>query len=396
MIRSFTSLRRFAWTLSRARAWPALACRLLATAAVALFLLSLPACASPSAADSRAAFVDRMVKTHGFARRDVQSILARISHQQPIIAAISRPAEQALLWRDYRKIFLTEQRIAQGLAFWSEHEAALQRASQTYKVEPEVILAIIGVETSYGRNVGKYRVLDALGTLGFGYPPRAEFFLTELENFLLLCREQNLDINSVVGSYAGAMGYGQFIPSSYRNFAVDFSGDGRADIIANPTDAIGSVANYFERHGWQMGAPVALPLTPPGSAFGAVANLGTEPKDSLGELVTRGLTAGALRADEKVVLFKFDGEQGDEYWAGLKNFYVITRYNRSPMYALAVHQLSKAIAAARNAPRPEGETAARNAPRPDGEPAARNAARPVQPSPALQTPALQTTGAAAP
>ncbi len=342
-----------------------------------VLLLGLPACAAPTPANPRDAFVERMVKTHRFARRDVLGILGHISHQQAIIDAISRPAEQALPWRDYRKIFLTEQRITQGLAFWSEHESALQRASQTYKVEPEVILAVIGVETSYGRNVGKYRVLDALGTLGFGYPPRSEFFLTELENFLLLCREQRLDINSVVGSYAGAMGYGQFIPSSYRNFAIDFSGDGRADILTNPTDAIGSVANYFQRHGWQMDAAVALPLTPPASAFGVVANLGTEPKETLGELLTRGLTAGALRTDEKVVLFKFDGEQGDEYWAGLQNFYVITRYNRSPMYALAVLQLSQALSAARNAPlRTDGK-----------EPAALEpAARPAQ----------QTTGAAAP
>ena len=342
-----------------------------------VLLLGLPACAAPTPANPRDAFVERMVKTHRFARRDVLGILGHISHQQAIIDAISRPAEQALPWRDYRKIFLTEQRITQGLAFWSEHESALQRASQTYKVEPEVILAVIGVETSYGRNVGKYRVLDALGTLGFGYPPRSEFFLTELENFLLLCREQRLDINSVVGSYAGAMGYGQFIPSSYRNFAIDFSGDGRADILTNPTDAIGSVANYFQRHGWQMDAAVALPLTPPASAFGVVANLGTEPKETLGELLTRGLTAGALRTDEKVVLFKFDGEQGDEYWAGLQNFYVITRYTRSPMYALAVLQLSQALSAARNAPlRTDGK-----------EPAALEpAARPAQ----------QTTGAAAP
>ncbi len=344
--------------------------------AAIIVLLGLPACVALPSASPRDAFVDRMVKTHGFARRDVLGILRRASHKQAIIDAISRPAEQALPWREYRRIFLTEQRIAQGVAFWSDNEAALQRASQTYKVEPEVIVAIIGVETSYGRNVGKHRVLDALATLGFGYPPRSEFFLTELENFLLLCREQRLDIDSVVGSYAGAMGYGQFIPSSYRNFAVDFSGDGRADILTNPTDAIGSVGNYFQRHGWRMGGSVALPLTPPAAAFAVVANVGTEPKETLGELLTRGLTAGVLGTDAKVALFKFDGEQGDEYWAGLHNFYVITRYNRSPMYALAVLQLSQALAAARSAPRgPEGEAAARSAP---------------------ARPAITTTGATAP
>ena len=315
--------------------------------AAALLLLMLPACAASS--DPRELFVDRMVEKHGFARREVEDVLGDVRFQQSIIDAISRPAEKALPWRDYRKIFLTDARITQGVAFWSENEAVLAQASERFKVEPQVIVAIIGVETSYGRNTGRYRVLDALGTLAFGYPPRSEFFTSELEQFLLLTREQQLDRRAVLGSYAGAMGYGQFISSSYRNFAVDFSGDGRVDIIGNVHDAIGSVANYFQRHGWAAGQPVIVPITAPASAFTALANSGTEPKETLGELSSRALTAGALRPDEKVALFRFDGEQGEEYWAGLQNFHVITRYNRSPMYALAVWQLAQAVQAARQA-----------------------------------------------
>jgi membrane-bound lytic murein transglycosylase B len=315
--------------------------------AAAVLLLMLPACAASS--DPRELFVDRMVDKHGFARREVEGVLAEVVFQQSIIDAISRPAEKALPWRDYRKIFLTDARITQGVAFWAENEAVLAQASERFKVEPQVIVAIIGVETSYGRNTGRYRVLDALGTLAFGYPPRSEFFTSELEQFLLLTREQQIDRRAVLGSYAGAMGYGQFISSSYRNFAVDFSGDGRVDIIGNVHDAIGSVANYFQRHGWAAGQPVILPITAPASAFTALANSGTEPKETLGELSSRALTAGALRPDEKVALFRFDGEQGEEYWAGLQNFHVITRYNRSPMYALAVWQLAQAVQAARQA-----------------------------------------------
>ncbi len=313
----------------------------------AMALLMLPACAASS--DPQAQFVERMVTQHGFARREVEAVLADVRYQQSIIDAISRPAEKALPWRDYRKIFLTDTRIAQGVAFWRENETVLAQASERFKVEPQVIVAIIGVETSYGRNTGRYRVLDALGTLAFSYPPRSAFFTSELEHFLLLTREQSLDRRALLGSYAGAMGYGQFISSSYRNFAVDFSGDGRVDIIGNLQDAIGSVANYFQRHGWAAGQPVIVPVTAPAGAFAALVNSGTEPKDTLGELSSRALTAGALGPDEKVALFRFDGEQGEEYWAGLQNFHVITRYNRSPMYALAVWQLAQAVQAARQA-----------------------------------------------
>jgi len=297
------------------------------------------------------AYIDELVGEHGFAADELAQLFSEAQRKQSILDAIARPAERTLKWHEYRDIFLKETRINQGLSFWDENQEALEAAERDYGVPPEYVVAIIGVETRYGRITGSYRVVDALATLAFDYPPRSAFFRKELTQFLLLAREENVNPQSLKGSYAGAMGYGQFIPSSYRAYAIDFDGDGQRDIWANTTDAIGSVANYFSRHGWQAGKEVVLPAQLNGTAAEPLANKSLNLNHTLGELQSMGvelLPGGALAAakqsaDTKAALFRMELEESAEYWVGLKNFYVITRYNRSRLYALAVHQLSQAI-----------------------------------------------------
>ena len=311
-------------------------------------LFGMPACAADDNSRSEVrAFVAKMVHEHGFNSRALNATLRAAKRQQIVIDAISRPAEHVLTWKEYRRIFITKARIDQGVTFWNANAAALARAQTQYGVSPEMVVAIIGVETSYGRNTGTFRVLDALATLAFDYPPRAAFFKGELEQFLVLTQEQHIDPKSLLGSYAGAMGFAQFIPSSYRHFAVDFDSDGAKDLWRNPTDAIGSVANYFREHDWQAGKPVVMQLTAPAEALDTVAGTDPEPKQRFSELVGKAFTGGAISGDEPVALFKLEGESGVEYWLGMHNFYVITRYNHSPLYALAVFQLANALIAAR-------------------------------------------------
>jgi len=294
------------------------------------------------------AFVQDMVKKQGFSAAEVNAWLASADKKQPILDAIARPAEKSKTWKEYRPIFIVPLRINGGLSFWKTYEKELARAEKTYGVPAEIIVAIIGVETNYGKNMGSYRVIDALTTLAFDYPPRAPFFRAELENYLLLTREQKHDPLQFKGSYAGAMGYGQFMPSSYRNFAVDFSGDGFTDIWNNPEDAIGSVANYFKQHGWQTGRPVVVPAQVRADIKGVVFNEIVPPAVSLNEWKKLGVSSlTELPKNEAVIALEFDGARGLEYWLGLQNFYTITRYNRSPMYAMAVYQLSLDIKAAR-------------------------------------------------
>ncbi len=263
--------------------------------------------------------------------------------------AIARPAEKAKPWKDYRKIFLTGARIENGADFWLTHEQILQEVSNTYRVEPEMIVAIIGIETSYGKNTGSYRVIDALSTLAFDYPPRSPFFRKELQNFFLLAREQKKDPLALTGSYAGAMGYGQFMPSSYRNYAADYDKDGFADIWSNTRDAIASVANYFKQHGWQTGEPVLVRANTIASVDPSLlANTtGFKPQLSLEDIALRGASpvVGGLGNDRKAVLISQEGDYGTEYWLGFNNFYTITRYNNSSMYAMAAFQLADAIKA---------------------------------------------------
>lgn len=289
-------------------------------------------------------FMDELVHDHGFERTYLQTQFDQAVRKQNILDAISRPAEKSKPWKDYRKIFVTNKRVNQGKAFLEKYQADLQRAEDKFGVPKQIIAAIIGVETYYGRIKGSYRVIDALSTLAFDYPPRSKFFRKQLKEYFLLVREQGFEPLDVKGSYAGAMGYGQFIPSSYRHYAVDFDGDGVADIINNPVDAIGSVANYFKMHGWKTGAPVVSKARVAETHNDELANSGLKPKVSVGEIRKHGFSPRADYADDELAtLVKLDGKRGLEYWIGLKNFYVITRYNHSRMYAMAVYQLSERL-----------------------------------------------------
>ncbi|NLY14914.1 MAG: lytic murein transglycosylase B [Gammaproteobacteria bacterium] len=282
----------------------------------------------------------------GFTEEHLEQVFAQARRQQSILDAISRPAERVKPWREYRPIFLTRQRIDKGVEFWAENEKALARAEKEYGVPAEFIVAIIGVETFYGGNTGRYAVLDALSTLAFDYPPRAPFFRGQLKQFLLLTREEQLDPASLKGSYAGAMGLPQFMPGSFRAYAVDFNGDGRINIWTDAEDAIGSVANYFIEHGWQPGQKVAVAATLKDEQAEQGLTGGLDPKHSMQELKAMGWQAEEkIPGKTRVTAFRFDGEQGAEYWFGLPNFQAITRYNRSEMYAMAVTQLAQALAA---------------------------------------------------
>lgn len=291
-------------------------------------------------------FIERMVTEHQFDRDWLTGLLADAERKDSILEAIARPAEKTKTWGEYRDIFITQQRINQGRAFMQEQAAALQRAEKEFGVPVEIISAIIGVETRYGRNKGGYRVLDSLATLGFDYPPRGKFFSTQLEQYLLLVKEQKFDPRKVKGSYAGAMGYGQFIPSSYRHYAIDFDGDGIADIVENPVDAIGSVANYFKAHGWRPGEPVTSTGKVGANANRALADGKLKPKLTVAELQAQGFMPDReLDGDAVATAMLLEGNDGEECWIGLHNFYVITRYNHSQLYAMAVYQLSQALKA---------------------------------------------------
>lgn len=292
-------------------------------------------------------FAREMAAEHGIDPGEIEAALAGARVLSHVLEAMQRPAE-AKPWRDYRPIFLTEQRIAGGVEFWNSHAPLLERARAQFGVPEHIIVAIIGVETYYGRRAGSIRVLDALATLGFRYPRRAPFFRRELGHFLALGAEEKLDITAIVGSYAGAMGIPQFIPSSYRAYSVDFDADGRRDLIGSVADAIGSVAAYLSRHGWVRDAAIALPARVSGDAAGTLAAKGLEPHTSIAEFAHAGIEpAVRVPADTNAALIELEGTQGIEYWLGFRNFYVVTRYNRSPLYAMAVHQLADAIAARR-------------------------------------------------
>ncbi|MGI1669419.1 MAG: lytic murein transglycosylase B [Neptuniibacter sp.] len=296
-------------------------------------------------------FIEEM-KSEGFSEAYLTEVLNQAKRQESILKAISRPAEGRLTWGRYRQIFIEPKRISQGVKFWQENRDVLAKAEKTYGVPAEIIVAIIGVETRYGRITGSYRVLDALATLGFDYPRRSKFFRGQLKEYLRLVREENVDVTSLKGSYAGAMGYGQFIPSSYRNYAVDFDQDGQRDIWKNKTDAIGSVANYFAVHGWKADEPVISAVSLPANLeedwFGK-GRKGLTPKVTLGEWQERGVTPGLnLSPEGKATLLRLEIEEDKQYWLGLHNFYVITRYNHSNLYAMAVYRLSEEIKQAYN------------------------------------------------
>jgi len=292
----------------------------------------------------REALARELAEMQGLDVADILPVLAKAQYRQNIIDAITRPAE-AKPWKDYRPIFMTEQRIRDGRAFLAEHAAALAKVEAETGVPASIITAIIGVETSYGRITGSHRVIDALYTLGAHYPPRQTFFRSELAHLFALAKEEQLDLLALKGSYAGAMGWGQFMPSSYRAYARDGDGDGRRDLFGSLPDVFASVANYFVAHGWVAGEPVAVPASRSKAAADfKPATLKAE--FSLADLAARGYVAApAFETDLPASLISLDGVDGPEYWLTFNNFYVISRYNRSALYSLAVFQLSQALAA---------------------------------------------------
>lgn len=297
-------------------------------------------------------FIDRMVNKHGFDRQQLQEILSqakrldsvlRLMDNQAPTTSVKPPSGPNGAWLRYRKKFITPDNVQNGVVFWNQYEDALNRAWQVYDVPPEIIVGIIGVETRWGRVMGKTRILDALATLSFNYPRRAEYFSGELETFLLMARDEQDDPLNLKGSFAGAMGYGQFMPSSYKQYAVDFSGDGHINLW-DPVDAIGSVANYFKAHGWVKGDQVAV------MANGQAPGLpnGFKTRYSISQLAAAGLTPQQpLGNHQQASLLRLDVGTGYQYWYGLPNFYTITRYNHSTHYAMAVWQLGQAVALAR-------------------------------------------------
>lgn len=299
-----------------------------------------------------APFIDRMVEEHQFERAQVLEWLKVAENQQSIVKAMSRPAEKVKPWHEYRKIFVSELRIKRGVEFWQQHEETLERAYKEYGVDPAIIVSILGVETNYGRNTGSYRVIDALSTLAFDYyhsiekrESRKKFFTIQLENLFLLAREQKKDPLSLTGSYAGAMGWGQFMPDSYRDYAVDFDGDNLADIWTNPTDAIGSVANYFNKKGgWKKDQPVATRVHIGEKLDTQGLNKMRRPKVTIAELIVRGYQPVQNFAEDSLAFpMKLTAKYADEYWLGFNNFYAIGRYNPRIKYAMAVYQLSLMI-----------------------------------------------------
>ena len=316
--------------------------------ALASVLLTLVAPAFAQAFTERPevqAFIGEVVERHGFVARELKKVFSRVQRVEPTLQLIL-PAERPS-WDDYRAQFVNETRITRGLEFWKANRRALKRAEQRYGVPAQYLVAIIGVETNYGRNMGRYRVIDALSTLAFDYPPRASFFRRELEQYLLLAREEGLDVFSLRGSYAGAIGIPQFMPTSLRRYAVDFNGDGRIDLTRSAADAVGSVANFLKEHGWQPGEAVLFRAKPSPEALARYVDGSVEPKTRIAELLASGLELEPAPpvpspAPEALgVLVAL----GAEYRVGLQNFYVITRYNRSALYASAVSDLADALAA---------------------------------------------------
>jgi membrane-bound lytic murein transglycosylase B len=294
-----------------------------------------------------ARLIDRLEREEGFDTDHLERVFSRVERQQWILDFVNRPKAKRSsgptgAWNRYRAKFLTDSNISNGVGFWRRYEAVLNRAHAKYGVPPEYVVAILGVETRYGGYMGKHRVIDALATLAFDYPRRSEFFTGELEAFLIMARDEKMDPFQPRGSYAGAMGMGQFMPSSFHNWAVDFDGDGRRDLW-NPVDAIGSVANYFASHGWRSGESVAVRARVSGSAARAMKT-GYDTSYSLSSLSRDGIApVASLSGSGKVSLLELDAAGGYEYWLGLPNFYVITRYNHSTYYAMAVHQLAQAV-----------------------------------------------------
>lgn len=295
------------------------------------------------------AFIQHMHQKHQFNKKQLTQWLNQVEIQSDVLTSIAKPAE-SLTWARYEPIFLTPERVKAGVEFWQQNTALLERASKTYGIPPEIIVSILGVESYYGQKKGKYPVFDSLATLAFDYPPRSKFFKSELEQFLLLARGEEWDPKSIKGSYAGAMGCPQFIASSYHNYAIDFNKDGKRDLLNCIDDAVGSIANYFKSHGWQTNQPIAIKAKTQGKAFEKAIASRSNPKPtyklaSLADLGVKPATTLPAKPYDQMpfALIALDTKQGKEYWLGAQNFYVITRYNHSEMYAMAVYLLSEQI-----------------------------------------------------
>ncbi|CAN5384859.1 lytic murein transglycosylase B [soil metagenome] len=294
-------------------------------------------------------FINHMVKTYHFNKTELQHLFQQVNIDRRVLPSIKAPME-AVPWYRYKTFFLTPKRIQEGAQFWQQNTATLAEAEHRYGVPASIIVAILGVESNYGSSQGKFKVIDSLTTLSFEYPKRAKFFRSELEQFLLLTREQHFNPLEIRGSYAGAMGQGQFMPSSYRSYAVDFTGDGKKDLFHNTADAIGSVANYMKRHGWYAAQPVALEAYSKTSATKLNTNFSYSQRKPtmlpLSQIKRYGLyTKQKLPSDIQASIIKLEGAQGMEYWLGFHNFNVIMRYNPSARYAMAVYQLGEAVKA---------------------------------------------------
>ncbi len=321
----------------------------------AFCLLAIGCSAPPMAAQLRpevTVFIGEMVERHGFEQVELARIFRQAQFQPAIIRAISQPST-ARPWHEYRPLFVNARRTAGGVVFWNSHTATLQQARKEYGIPEEIVAAVIGVETIYGAQTGKHRVLDALVTLAFDYPRRAEFFRDELEQYLLLTREQGVDALNLRGSYAGAIGIPQFMPSSYRRYAVDFDGDGRKELSLSAADAIGSVANYLKVFGWEVGQVVTARAQISGEGYQEALAAGIKPLLTMAEMKQLGVTplveSTDIASDKLAALLVLEGKDGPEYWFGFNNFYVITRYNRSTYYAMSVLQLAEEIRVAKNA-----------------------------------------------
>ena len=290
------------------------------------------------------AFMNDMVAHHHFDKKQLTVLLNQAVFQPKIIESMERPYEKKT-WDIYRDLFLTPQRVQAGLEFWKANQAALAQAEKQFNVPARVIVSIIGVETLYGKNQGNYRVLDALTTLAFDYPKRSEFFTKELREYLLLCREQNVPATQYMGSYAGAIGKPQFMPSSYRFYAVNFTGSGKVDLINEDRDVISSVANYFHQHGWKMNDAVAQPAIVRGARYRHLETNSKFPNYSVNHLRKTGVRPNKVLANQpkNAGVIELLTPEGSEYWLAYPNFYVITRYNTSPQYALVVYLLAQQL-----------------------------------------------------
>ena len=290
------------------------------------------------------AFIDDLVENEQFNRSELENIIGQANKVDRVLELISRPAEKRLTWKGYRKIFMTQERVQKGVKFWKDHADTLLEVEKKYGVPANIIVAIIGVETYYGRQTGGFKVLDALSTLSFDYPPRSKFFTKELKQFLILAREQGLEVSELTGSYAGAMGIPQFMPSSYRAYAVDHTGDGQSNIWKQEKDAIASVANYLKENGWKAGKSIVSRAKVHGAKYQRVISKSVRPKKTLKQVESAGWTPVSVVPDAaKVAAMTLEGAKGTEYWLGLHNFYVITTYNRSKLYAMAVYQLARDV-----------------------------------------------------